>query len=318
MLKTTKIFVYLFVVFSTYYGLEELGFKNTILADTKSHCCDNAQCNGEQCYLSSGWKNPENGCVTETSGTCKDCLDMYSEDNLCEGYKKSTYCWDNGVKYYGKAFAGPPGKPHGLETSWVNGNQESGNPHIYWDANPEPDVVHYEVWKKIDNQLSPDVDWFIKATTTTNSYTDYSETGWGFMGPPRDVYYKLKAVDNTNKKSDFSTTVSFLCDDNNFDKRSVSKDNRLHNISTKYALYANYPNPFNPTTTISYTIAVPTTVHLIIFDILGKEVSKLVNEKQNKGSYTVVFDAKNLPSGIYYYRLITNNFSETKSMLLIK
>jgi len=57
---------------------------------------------------------------------------------------------------------------------------------------------------------------------------------------------------------------------------------------------------------------------MIVYDILGKEVTKLVNEEQNKGNYKINFNASNLPSGTYYYKIITNNFTETKMMKLVK
>ncbi len=80
----------------------------------------------------------------------------------------------------------------------------------------------------------------------------------------------------------------------------------------------NYPNPFNPSTTISYTLKQNDHVILIVYDILGKEVQKLVDGIQTKGEHAVNFNGKNLPSGIYIYKLIGNNFNISKKMLLIK
>lgn len=85
-----------------------------------------------------------------------------------------------------------------------------------------------------------------------------------------------------------------------------------------YDLSQNYPNPFNPTTNINFTIPNPGPVSLVVYDIAGKEVTTLVNEKLNPGSYEYQFDAHNLPSGTYLYRLITGDYTETKKMMLIK
>ncbi len=87
---------------------------------------------------------------------------------------------------------------------------------------------------------------------------------------------------------------------------------------SKFSLYQNYPNPFNPNTQINYTIASGGQVTLKIFDILGKEVATLVNEKQNPGSYSLNFDGSNLSSGLYYYRLESGNYSDTRKMILIR
>jgi flagellar hook assembly protein FlgD len=89
-------------------------------------------------------------------------------------------------------------------------------------------------------------------------------------------------------------------------------------ISDKYLLEQNYPNPFNPSTNIRYQIKNNTNVILKIYDISGKEIITLVNEKQNSGTYEVTFDGSELSSGVYYYKLTTGDFSVTKKMILIK
>ncbi|MBI5402440.1 MAG: T9SS type A sorting domain-containing protein [Ignavibacteriae bacterium] len=95
------------------------------------------------------------------------------------------------------------------------------------------------------------------------------------------------------------------------------------NISDKYELHQNYPNPFNPSTIIRFQIKEKSYVSLKIFDVLGKEIETLVNEYLNPGTYEIPFsifhfnDYQN-PSGIYFYKLIAGDFSETKKMMLIK
>jgi photosystem II stability/assembly factor-like uncharacterized protein len=86
----------------------------------------------------------------------------------------------------------------------------------------------------------------------------------------------------------------------------------------KFSLSQNYPNPFNPNTKINYELPITNFVSVIVYDALGNEVEKLVNEKQNAGSYSVDFNAASLPSGIYFYKLVTEKFSETKKMILVK
>ena len=89
-------------------------------------------------------------------------------------------------------------------------------------------------------------------------------------------------------------------------------------IPNKFNLFPNYPNPFNPSTTIEYNIDKPSEVRLIIYDVLGRELKYIVNEFKNTGYYKVVFNGKDLPSGIYYYRLVTENNYQTKPMILLK
>ncbi len=89
-------------------------------------------------------------------------------------------------------------------------------------------------------------------------------------------------------------------------------------IPDGYRLYQNYPNPFNPRTIISYQLKVSSIVNLNVYDVSGKIVATLLNQKQNSGSYSIEFDGSNLSSGTYFYRLETGDFVETKRMVLLK
>jgi photosystem II stability/assembly factor-like uncharacterized protein len=89
-------------------------------------------------------------------------------------------------------------------------------------------------------------------------------------------------------------------------------------IPDKCNLYQNYPNPFNPKTKIKFDIAKSEFVTLKIYNALGKEVETLINEKLSLGTYEINWDASQYPSGIYFYRLRTDNFNETKKMIMIK
>jgi hypothetical protein len=89
-------------------------------------------------------------------------------------------------------------------------------------------------------------------------------------------------------------------------------------IPASFELYQNYPNPFNPSTNIKFQIPNAGFVKLIVFDILGREASTLVNEELKAGIYEVNWDASGYPSGVYFYRLITDKFTETRKVMLIK
>jgi len=86
-----------------------------------------------------------------------------------------------------------------------------------------------------------------------------------------------------------------------------------------FVLYQNYPNPFNPKTMISYQLQFPCFVELKIYNVLGRKVAMLVSERQNMGIYNVGFNATNFSSGIYFYRLITDNgTSATRKLVLVR
>ena len=89
-------------------------------------------------------------------------------------------------------------------------------------------------------------------------------------------------------------------------------------IPQKFNLKQNYPNPFNPVTKIGYDLVKNGSVELKIFDLLGREIASLVNERQNAGSYLVDWNASGYPSGVYFYTLQTRDYKETKKMLLLK
>lgn len=99
---------------------------------------------------------------------------------------------------------------------------------------------------------------------------------------------------------------------------SVKTSNEL--IPEEFSLSQNYPNPFNPVTKINYQIAKSqsSNVKLIIYNSIGKEIATLVNEKQGAGNYEVEFNGENLSSGLYFYKLEADEFSEVKSMILLK
>jgi photosystem II stability/assembly factor-like uncharacterized protein len=96
----------------------------------------------------------------------------------------------------------------------------------------------------------------------------------------------------------------------------------IKNISTEipaaYSLSQNYPNPFNPTTKIKFDVVSTGEVKIVVYDVMGREVQTLVNESLKPGTYELKFDGSQLTSGVYFYKLITDGFTETRKMLLIK
>jgi hypothetical protein len=89
-------------------------------------------------------------------------------------------------------------------------------------------------------------------------------------------------------------------------------------IKLNYILNQNYPNPLNPVTKIKYSVPHSTFISLKVYNLLGQEVAILVEEEKQVGTYTILFDGSGLASGVYYYRLETNDFTKTKKLLLLK
>ncbi len=99
---------------------------------------------------------------------------------------------------------------------------------------------------------------------------------------------------------------------------SVGVEENLTMTPNNFELYQNIPNPFNPVTNINYDVPKNAHVKLVVYDLLGKEIKTLVNENKTEGKYTISFNGMNLPSGVYLYRLETDNFVSVKKMLMVK
>jgi hypothetical protein len=144
--------------------------------------------------------------------------------------------------------------------------------------------------------------------------------------PPYSTYSdsNLTLITGDGRSAPFTTTGSF------FASRALTGEIRyvvstavgVINISNEipdgFKLSQNYPNPFNPTTNIKYQIAKNSFVSLKVYNSIGEEVAVLVNKSLSPGTYETTFDATKYPSGVYFYKLTTDGFSETKRMVLIK
>lgn len=132
-----------------------------------------------------------------------------------------------------------------------------------------------------------------------------------------EVFASIPGFASQSKNVDLGTTRG----DINFNLdvyRGESITSPVSSIVDKFTLNQNYPNPFNPTTNISFTIPATGLVKLTVYNSLGKEVSRLVNDLMEPGTYDIQFNAQNLSSGIYYYTLQVGNSVVTKKMNLIK
>ncbi len=194
------------------------------------------------------------------------------------------------------------------------------HPVITWDANIESDLASYKIYKKTYDEMG----WFYLTTTSNDYYEDLTEEY--LTGPHQafehNVDYKVTAYDTQSLESVASDPVTARVAGAPLDKQNPEK---LLTKPVEYSLSTNYPNPFNPTTQISYSIKEDGFVILKIYDVLGNEITTLVNEPKTQGNYSINFDASHLPdgrqgltSGVYIYTIKANNFFASKKMLLTK
>jgi len=181
------------------------------------------------------------------------------------------------------------------------------HPKITWDQ-LEPDIQYFEIWRKLDNNP-----WVLYTTTTNNYYVDNGvQIGLLANGT---VKYKVQSKDWGNHLSGYTEEVSFSY----YGLNKILVGNNLGSFD----LSANYPNPFNPSTTISFSIPEKSFVTLNVYDMLGREVAVLVNEELETGNFEKTFEAGNLASGVYIYRISAMKegkllYNETNQMILLK
>lgn len=186
-----------------------------------------------------------------------------------------------------------------VELNYFYANIIENNVHLHWSTSSEVNNFGFEIQRKV---LSSNTNWtkigFVNGAINSSKKIDYT-----FVDPNPirgDILYRLKQIDlNGDYKIYPSVYVKFA-------------------FSDKFSLNQNYPNPFNPFTEIEYSLKSREFVELKIYDMLGNQVANLVNEMQDAGNYKKFFDASNLSSGIYIYRLKAGSFIETKKMVLIK
>lgn len=132
------------------------------------------------------------------------------------------------------------------------------------------------------------------------------------LAPSTKYFWHVRGID-TAGAGEYSNNPLYT-----FTTTTATGVKELNGIPEEFALYSNYPNPFNPSTTIKYSLPKSERVSLKVFNMLGQEVATLVNMQQDAGYYTVNFNAGMLSSGVYFYVLKTNSFDSTHKMLLLK
>jgi lysophospholipase L1-like esterase len=184
-----------------------------------------------------------------------------------------------------------------VELSAFNVRLNGNAAELYWRTETEVNNYGFDIERK-----SADNDFrkigFVQGNGNSNSPKEYSFTDKNLFGSNKFVY-RLKQIDV----------------DGTF---AYSDEAEITLMPDKFELSQNYPNPFNPSTGIEFSLPYSSNVKIDIFDILGQHIQTLVNEELEEGYHKVIFDASGLPSGTYIYRMITDNFSQAKKMILIK
>ncbi|MCY7362122.1 MAG: T9SS type A sorting domain-containing protein, partial [Ignavibacteria bacterium] len=192
---------------------------------------------------------------------------------------------------------------------------KSVNAGINWQniSGNLPDVPHHSVI--IDPLFNQNIyaGSDLGVYVSTNSGVSWNEY---MTGMPYALTFDLSIV-YPNRKIRATTYGNGVYERKLFEN-PVSVNSVNSNVVNNFKLYQNYPNPFNPGTKINYVLRVTNYVSILVYDVLGNEVKSLINQQQIAGNYEVEFDGSNLASGVYFYKLQSGSFSETKRMLLIK
>ena len=190
---------------------------------------------------------------------------------------------------------------------------------LNWQTATEVNNYGFEIERQILNQVQND-NWekigFVAGSGNSFSPKEYTFTDELTNVSADSVKYRIKQIDTDGNYEYYGTIlVVSLANITDIDEATQV---------TEFALFQNYPNPFNPSTTIRYSIPnviaseAKHSVVLKVYDILGNEVATLVNENKSAGNYEVKFDGSNLSSGIYFYKLQSGSFVQTKKFILIK
>ena len=175
----------------------------------------------------------------------------------------------------------------------------AGKVNLNWTTASEINNSGFEIERSFNGNSFFTVG-YVKGNGTTTETRSYSFIDDIEANGTQTIYYRLKQVDY-NGSFEYSDIVSVVFD-----------------LPTEYALGQNYPNPFNPSTKIKYSVPQNGLVSLIVYDLTGQVVATLLNEVKEAGNYELNFNAAGLSSGVYFYKMISENFTQVKKMSILK
>jgi hypothetical protein len=168
--------------------------------------------------------------------------------------------------------------------------------------------------KKLDNDLR----FFLQTRKI------YADVGLGNISSAQDVLSEIQATaslsdtDAVKAMTEYVSLASKSAQDNGSPGYFVKNSTVQDQTPNRYLLSQNFPNPFNPTTSFKYQIAIAGHVSLKIYDVLGREVALIVDEQRDPGEYNVTWDASTYSSGVYFFKLQAGTFTDVKKMLLVR
>jgi len=169
---------------------------------------------------------------------------------------------------------------------------------LHWKTETEVNNYGFNIERKMNNGEWNEIG-FVEGNGTSNSPREYSYRDNNLFGGGTKFQYRLKQIDN----------------DGSFEYSDIVE---VEAVPVQYELSQNYPNPFNPSTTIRFSLPGQTQLRLNVYNILGELMKTVAEGMYEAGYYNITFDAAELSSGSYIYRLESNNFTETKKMILIR
>ena len=173
---------------------------------------------------------------------------------------------------------------------------------LKWNPNVGGDLDFFALYRSTQVDFDPDTMPSFTFSTTDSFFLDTT------IDDQEIYYYRISSFDKSGNESPFSGVVSNMV-------VAIADEGTL---PLSYTLYQNYPNPFNPVTSIDYILPKESNTTLTIYNLLGQEVAKLVNRIQPAGIYSVKWDASDVSTGVYIYKLHSGGFVQIKKMLLIK
>jgi subtilisin family serine protease len=194
--------------------------------------------------------------------------------------------------------------PQNVSITAVSGT----HPVISWSS--VSGATYYKIYRA--NSAGGPYSFALAGTTTGTSWTDNTYTAVAPRFALSTNYYRVTYVDSDGESI---TSSQVNCGVNATNKLAASNP---ISEELKYELYDSYPNPFNPATTITYTIKEKGIVNIEVFDIIGRKIAVLVNDIKEAGSYRAIFDASELASGIYICTIKSGPFTDSKKMILAK
>ena len=229
----------------------------------------------------------------------------------------------NGTYEYtvvGKPGTSPPSSPPSAPTGFTVTGNTGQHPLLSWNATSG--ATGYKIYRCMSTTTSCTNFSYLTSTSST-TYTDLNRrvgSSCSSTSGEQFTFYYVKAY-NSGGDSPASATKS-TCTSNNKQETADLVAAAQELLPTAYALEPNYPNPFNPSTEIRFALPEAASVRLVVYDALGREVARLVDGPMGAGYQHATFDAANLPSGVYLYRLEARGgaetFAKTGQMVLVK